>query len=108
MDHTIHWATVAKCSLCGNIPECAPLFQCSLQHPYCYDCLADLKKRYKGSIKGGATCIICKRSGVFQPSPNINNHFLKKVKARPGIGRHCRYHTTPTPAVNALNGLWIA
>nr|CAH7725459.1 unnamed protein product [Callosobruchus chinensis] len=100
MDHT-HWATVAKCSLCGTIPESAPLFQCSFQHPYCYDCIAELKRKYKGSIRGGATCVICRLSGVFQPS-TINNGFLKKIKARPGIGRVCRYTATP---VNVINGV---
>lgn len=80
-----------KCNLCGEIPRNAPLYHCPLQHQYCIDCYTDLKRRYRGYLKSGATCVICKISGVFTQS-NINTHFLNKIKAKPGIGRPYRYN----------------
>ncbi|XP_023018267.1 uncharacterized protein [Leptinotarsa decemlineata] len=94
MEELNHWATMVKCSLCGEIPESAPLYQCPLQHQYCFTCINDLKKIYRGYIKGGSTCVICKISGVFTQS-KINTDFLNKIKAKPGIGRPCRYNATP-------------
>ncbi|KAJ8983819.1 hypothetical protein NQ317_008945 [Molorchus minor] len=90
MEHPTHWATMVKCSLCGGIPESAPLFQCPLQHLYCSSCTVKLKKNYKGSIKGGSMCTICHAEAVFGQS-KINTDFLNKIRAKPGIGRPYRY-----------------
>ncbi|KAG5888586.1 hypothetical protein JTB14_029882 [Gonioctena quinquepunctata] len=94
MEEVNHWATLVKCSLCGEIPECAPLYQCPLQHQYCSSCITNLKQKYRGYIKGGSTCVICKISGVFTQT-RINKDFLNKIRAKPGIGRPCRYNATP-------------
>ncbi|XP_018577702.1 uncharacterized protein LOC108916008 [Anoplophora glabripennis] len=92
MEYPAHWATMAKCSLCGVIPESAPLYQCPFQHQYCFNCISELRKNYRGNIKGGSTCTICKISGVFAQS-KINTDFLNKIKNKPGIGRPYRYNT---------------
>ncbi|CAG9858778.1 unnamed protein product [Phyllotreta striolata] len=91
MEEANHWTTVVKCNLCGEIPNSAPLYQCPLQHQYCIDCFADLKCRYRGYLKNGATCVICRISGVFTQS-KINTSFLNKIKVKPGIGRPYRYN----------------
>ncbi|KAJ8928141.1 hypothetical protein NQ314_019321 [Rhamnusium bicolor] len=66
MEYSTHWATMVKCSLCGEIPE--------------------------RNVKGGSTCTICKTSGVFAQS-KINTDFLNKIRTKPGIGRPYRYNT---------------
>ncbi|KAJ8920229.1 hypothetical protein NQ315_011890 [Exocentrus adspersus] len=120
MEYPTHWATMVKCSLCGVIPESAPLYQCPFQHQYCFSCINELRKNYRATFptqfvciccshchhnilvigffqpqetsRGGSTCVICKISGVFAQS-KINTDFLNKIKHKPGIGRPYRYNT---------------
>ncbi|XP_072392627.1 uncharacterized protein [Diabrotica undecimpunctata] len=91
MEEANHWTTIVKCNLCDEIPRTVPLYQCPLNHQYCIDCFVDLKRRYKGYQKNGATCVVCKVTGAFTQS-KVNADFLNKIKTKPGIGRPYRYN----------------